>query len=374
MRPRYLSLLALALCAFAADDEGPRDLIITRTGPPIAAAEVVTEGADEVTFKVTAQAAPSKRRTREVVRIDYAGFREGNFKAGSDALAGGRFDEAAAKFHSAADDGKEWQKVYGSIAEGDALERAGKFKEAAAAFAVVAEGPTFEAHRLRLDAQYRRGFALALAKDPAADKVVATLVDLSKGKIGPPAETRASAIRTVQAAAKDANAKIDDLARRVVFRAEDGDISYHFSRWLIGALRTQGKAKEAGRAVEALLSATEKEAPAADNGRLVELRLLKGQILADSDPQAALVDLLKIDLLPFGTEDQRCEARLLAGKLLLAEAKALESNPETAKDEKKTAFVAEQRTTAKHLLSAVAASGSTKPAKAEAAKLAATLP
>ena len=59
---------------------------------------------------------------------------------------------------------------------------------------------------------------------------------------------------------------------------------------------------------------------------------------------------------------------------MLAEAKALEAQPDTAKDEKKVAFVAEQRATAKHLLMAAAASTSSRPAKDEAAKLAATLP
>jgi hypothetical protein len=375
MTPRFLPLLTLALVAFAADDDDAvRDRIYPRSGPPVAAYEVVSEGAEEITFKVTAQAAPSKRKSREVVRIAYAGMAEGSFKTGFDHLAAGRNTEAAAAFASGAEGGKEWQRVYGAMWSGDALERAGKFADAAAAFAIVAEGPAFEAHRLRLDAIYRQGFALALAKNPAADKVIATLTDLSKGRVGPPAEARANAIRCAAAIAKDPAAKIDDLARKAALRADETETWYHFNRWLAATFRTQNKAREAARTVEGMLSAIEKDPALGDADRLVELRLLKGTLQADTDPQAAILELLKIDLLPAGTIDQQCEARFLAGKLLLAEAKALEAQPDTAKDEKKRSFVTEQRATAKHLLAAAAASASTKPAKDEAAKLAATLP
>ena len=375
MTPRFLPLLTLALMGFAADDdEGLRDRIYPRSGPPIAAYEVVSEGADEVTFKVTSQSAASKRKSRDVVRIAYAGLNEGAFKTGFDHLTAGRNAEAATAFTSGAEGGKEWHRVYGALLAGDALERAGKFTEAATSFAIVGEGPTFEAHRLRLDAIYRQGFALALAKNPAADKVVATLIDLSKGRIGLPAEARANAIRCALAIAKDPAAKIEELARKATLRADETESWFHFNRWLIATFRAQGKAREAARAVEGMLSALEKDPALADAGRMVELRLLKGTLQAENDPQSAILELLKIDLMPAGTVDQQCEARFLAGKLLLAEAKALEAQPDTAKDEKKVAFVAEQRATAKHLLMAAAASSSSKPAKDEAAKLAATLP
>jgi len=374
MTSRFLPLLTLAVMAFAADEDALRDRIYTRSGPPIAAYEVISEGAEDITFKVTAQSAPSKRKSREVVRIAYAGLAEGQFKAGFDHLMAGRHDEAAAAFSRAADGSQEWQRVYGPFLAGDALERAGKFTEAAAAFGIVGSGPTFEAHRLRLDALYRQGFALALAKKPEADKIVATLTELSKGRIGIPADARAHAIRCAIAVAKDPAAKLEELSRKANLRIDETDAWYHFNRWLAMTFRTQGKVREAVRTVDGMLSALDKDPALAQASQVVDLRLLKGSLLADTDPQAAIIDLVKIDLLPAGTVDQLCEARFLAGKLLLAEAKALESQPDTAKDEKKTAFVAEQRATAKHLLTAAAASSSSKPAKDEAAKLLATIP
>ncbi len=352
MLPRSLTILALSLCALVAEEGELRDVIFPKNGPPIEAFEVVSEGADEVAFKMSSQAAPSKRKTREILRIDYGGMREGPFKAASNILAQGKFAEAATAFRAVADGSKEWERVYGALLEGEALERAGKFADAARAFGVVGSGPAFEAHRMRLDASYRQGFALALAKSPEADKIIASLADLAKGRVGPPADVRANAIKAAQAVAKDPNAKIDDLARKALFRTEEVDAWLHFNRWLADTYRKQGRAKEAARAVDSLLSAIEKDPNLVDPADIVDLRLLKGLVTAESDPQGAIAELLKIDLLPYGSVEQQGKARLTAAKLLLAEAKMLESDPSTAKDEKKAAFVVEQRATAKHLLAA----------------------
>ena len=76
--------------------------------------------------------------------------------------------------------------------------------------------------------------------------------------------------------------------------------------------------------------------------------------------------MLRIDALPFGSIDDKCEVRYLAGTLLAAEVKTGKATPpsdQAAKD-----WLAGQERTARLLLSAAAASTSDSPCKASAAK------
>jgi hypothetical protein len=376
MRLRSLSLLlAAAAVLFAADDAPLRDRIIYKAGPPADVFEVIAEGAEEVFFKVTPQSQPTKKKTREILRIDYGGMRQdGHFKAGLDALARGRYDEAADRFQAAQNGSKEWEKVYGAMEEGESLELARKYADAAKAFAVVADGKPYEGHRLRLDAVYRKGMALALAKDAGAEKVAAALSELAKGKVGQPAEARASAIRAAFQFASGNAGKFEEFSKKATLRSDEAEVWAHFNLWLADAYHSMKKSREASRVADGMLNAMEKDPQLADPARKIAVLTIKGLALMESDPQGALIELIRIDALPYGSEDQKCEARYNAGRLLLAEAKALEAQPDTAKDDKKSTFVAEQRTTAKQLLSAAAGSLSTKPSKAEAQKLLATLP
>ena len=371
MRPTSLLLLILATGGlYAADDDNApaKDRITFRAAPAIEALEVVSEGAEELVIKVNAETQPIRKRSRDVIAIDYAGMHEGDYRTGTEALAAGQYAAAADAFAKTAANPREWQKVYGRLAQGDALEQAGKFTEAAVVFGQVVTG--FKDHRLWLDAAYRQGMAQALAKDAAgAEKTAAVLSEQAKGKVGPPAEARANAIRTAIPFAAGNQAKFIEQARRVTFRAQsEPDAWYHFNLWMADAYRQIQKPKDTARIADSMLEALG-DAPE----RKAQVIAMKGLALIADDPASALVELLKLDALPFGSELKKCETRFEAGKLLLAEATRLAAAPETAKDDMKKAFVKELRATAKLVLAAAASSPSDQPAKAKAAELARTI-
>ncbi len=365
---RTFLLIAGTLGALAAAEATDKDRIYQKSGPLIEATEVVSETVENVSYKLTATAAPTAKRSTQVLRIEYAGMQTGGFRAGLDALNRGAYDEAADRFHQVAQGEREWEKVYGGIKEGEALEMAKHYVEAAKAFQTVATG--FPKHRLGLDTTYRMGMNQAWAKAPEAVKTADALSELAKGFTGQAAETRANAIRAAMAQAAGNFAKVEESAKKAVFRPSDEfDAWFHFTLWLAEAYRQGGKAKEAARTVDAMLPTLD-----AYPARKAQALGIKGLALAESDPQSAIVELLKLDALPFGSEELRCEARLTAGKLMAQEAKTLAANPDTAKDERKAAFVGELRRGARLLVQAAADSLSASPAKAQAKTLLATLP
>ena len=360
-------LLTLAPSVRAADPSD-KDRIIQKSGPPIEASEVVSETAENVTYKLTPTAQPSSKRAGTIARVEYAEMRGGAYAAGVAAMARGAYDEAADRFHAVSEGDKEWEKVYGSLAEGDAQEQGKHYAEAAKAFlAALAAAPK---HRLALDASYRAGMNQAWAKDPEAVKTADGLADLAKGPVGQPADARANAIRTAIALASGNAAKFQEFSKKTYLRPTDEpDVWFHFNLWLADAYRLDGKAKDAARIVDGMLPLLD-----ADPVRKAQAIGIKGLALVDSDPQSAVIELLKLDLLPFGSEEQRCDARFYAGKLLLAESTALAANPDTAKDERKTAFVKELQSSARMVLQAAADSDTTQPTKDQAKTLLATLP
>lgn len=360
--------LLISLSPLVAADLPDKDRILQKTGPVIEAAEVVSETAENVTYKVTANAQPGTKRASAILRIDYAGMHAGAYAAGAAALARGAYDEAADRFHQAAQGEHEWEKVYGSMSEGEALELAQHYADAAKAYQGVVSG--FPKHRLFLDALYRLGMNQAWAKDAGATKTADDLSNLAKGTIGQPAESRANAIRAVAALVAGNQQKFDEYAKKTVLRAADEpDTWFHFTLWLADAYRLNGKAKDAARIIDGMLPQLD-----SDPARKAQALGIKGLALIETDPQGALIELIKLDVLPFGSEEQRCEARFQAGKLLINEAKTLAAAPDTAKDERKTAFVAEMNATARMLLQASSDSLTASPAKAQAAALLQTLP
>lgn len=376
-RPQFLLVTTLAVTSLmsaltgarATSAEIPdRDRIIQRSGPVIEVVEVVGETAENVTYKITANAQPGTKRSTAILRVDYAGMRSGSYLAGVESLNRGAYDEAADRFHQSASGEREWERVYGSMAEGDALELGLHYAEAAKAFqAALTAAPK---HRLALDAKYRLGMNLAWAKDPEAAKVVDELSVLSKGTTGQPAESRANAIRAAIALNAGNVMKFDEFSKKAVLRPTDEpDAWFHFNLWVAEAYRKAGKAKEAARIVDSMLPALD-----ADPARKAQALGIKGLALIEIDPQAALIELLKLDVLPFGSEDQRCEARFHAGKLMLAESKALAANPDTAKDERKSAFVKELDRGARTLLEAASDSLTSNPAKDLATTLLKSMP
>ena len=364
---RPLLLILLGLSAIAA--EGPeKDRLIQKNGPAIEAAEVVSETPELVSYKLTPNAQASTKRSTTILRVEYAGMRDGAFRAGLDALAKGAYEEAADRFSQVAKGEREWEKVYGAMYQGDALELAKRFPDAAKAFGTVVTG--FPKHRLNLDATYRLGMNQAWAKDPVAANTADALTAQSKGTIGQVAESRANAIRAAIAQTAGNTLKFDEFAKKTLFRpADEPDTWFHYSLWLANAYRVGGRPKDAARIIDSMMPALD-----AEPARKAQALGIKGLALADSDPQAAIIELLKLDVMPFGSEDQRCEARFQAGKLMLAEAKTLAAAADTATDERKMAFVGELRNGARFLLQAAADSLTTHPAKGQAKLLLATLP
>ena len=357
------AVLTSASTMTLAVDLPERDRIIQRSGPVIEASEVVSETVENVTYKVTANAQPGAKRSTSILRVEYAGMNSGAYRAGVEALGRGAYDEAADRFHQFATGEREWERVYGAMAEGDALEIGNHYAEAAKAFqSALIAAPK---HRLALDITYRFGMNQAWAKDAAVTKTIENLSLLSKGPIGQPAESRANAVRSAVALAAGNTLKFDEFAKKAVLRPTDEpDAWFHFNLWLADAYRTNGKAKEAARIVDSMLPTLD-----TDPARKAQALGIKGLALMESDPQAAMVEMIKLDVLPFGSEEQRCEARLNAGKLMLAESKTLAANPDTAKDEKKTAFVKELERGARMMLQAASDSLTTHPAKAQATTL-----
>ncbi len=365
---RSLLILAVATCTLAAVENPDKDRIIQKTGPSIEATEVVSETTESVSYKLTSNAQVAVKRSNLVARVDYAGMRSGSYASGVSAMNRGAYDEAADRFHQAAQGEREWEKVYGAMAEGNALEQAKHYADAAKAFQTVVTG--FPKHRLALDANYRLGMNQAWAKDPAATKTADALTELSKGPVGQTAESRANAIRAAKAFTDGVNLKFEEYGKKTVFRpADDAEAWFHFNLWLADAYRQTNKGKDAARVIDAMLPTLD-----GDPARKAQAIGIKGLALIDSDPQAAIVELLKLDVLPFGSEELRCDARFNAGKLLLAEAKTLAANPDTAKDERKTAFVKELQRNARLVLKAAAESSTTQPSKAQAETLLASLP
>jgi tetratricopeptide (TPR) repeat protein len=368
IRPLLLLTASLASLSLMAAELPDKDRIFQKSGPVIEATEVVSETSETVTYKITANAQPGTKRSTSILRVDYAGMHNGAYAAGEVAMDRGAYDEAADRFHQAAQGEHEWEKVYGSLSEGEALELGKHYAEAAKAFQGVVAG--FPKHRLFLDAMYRLGMNQAWAKDAGATKTADDLSSLAKGTIGQPAESRANAIRAAIAFAGGNQQKFDEYAKKTVLRASDEpDTWFHFTLWQADTYRLTGKAKDAARTIDGMLPQLD-----ADPARKAQALGIKGLALIESDPQGALVELIKLDVLPFGSEEQRCEARFQAGKLMLNEAKTLAASPDTAKDERKTAFVAELKATARMLLQASADSLTSSPAKSEAQTLLQTLP
>lgn len=362
-------VLTCALTTATAAAENPdKDRIIQKSGPAIEATEVVSETVENVSYKLTANAQLATKRANTIARVDYAGMRSGSYAAGVSSMSRGAYDEAADRFHQVAQGEREWEKVYGAIAEGNALEQAKHHADAAKAFQRVVT--SFPKHRLVLDATYRLGMNQAWAKDATATKTADALTALSKTPVGQTAESRANAIRAAQAFANGVALKFEEYGKKAVFRpSDDADAWFHFNLWLADAYRLNGKGKDAAKVIDSMLPTLD-----GDLSRKAQAIGIKGLALIESDPQAAVVELLKLDVLPFGSEELRCDARFNAGKLLLNEAKTLAAHPDTAKDERKSAFVIELQNSARIVLKAAADSSTNQPSKAQAATLLASLP
>lgn len=311
----------------------------------------------------------TKRNT--VTSVTYAfQITPGAYTQGMEARQRGRLAESAALFAQLASGGtREAEKVVGSFEEGVSHELDGKFDNAAKAFARVVSD--FPLHPLILDAQYRQGMALAQAKNAAEAEAVAQKLDaLGKGKIGQAAIVRCSAIRAALAQQAGKETDFRTLSSKAAFSAEYDRASWmHFNLYIADTFRAMGKSKDAVTIYDRMLRGL-----ANDPANSARVRLGLGVCKAETDPEGAILDLLTLDAMPYGSGDQKCEARYHAGKLLLASAQEAQKDPALLKDERKASFMKENLRTARLLLAAAADATSSVPAKGLAAELLKTIP
>jgi hypothetical protein len=360
MRPIATALVLLAIVIAAAGAADERDSILDKKGKKYAVT-IITEYPDKLAYKFS-DASPKETTLKwsEVAKWEYVEMRTGSWPSGVDARDRGNYEEAADRFEQVAQGGREWQKVYGAFYEGDALELAGKYSAAAESFARLEQ---YSKHRLWLDGRYRQGFCLALAKkEPEATKIADELTAYAKTNTIAQAETRANAIRAAIAGAKMDAVNLSKFQAAARFSAlAEPDEWFHFAVFYANALRLAGKDKDALGEFRTLTSQLDN-----DPAKKAQASFGYGQCLATVDKQAALVELLKLDALPYGSPAEKCEARFLAGKLLWEEAKAGQAEAESGHDDKRLAFHKANAKTARALLNAAVGSTADTPGKAGA--------
>jgi tetratricopeptide (TPR) repeat protein len=325
-----------------------------------------TEG---IEYRVSAkQTRVSTKRWSEVVDIIYAGMESGYYQSGMDFMAAGRYEEAAQRFQALASSAtREWEGAYGYLRLGEAWDLAGAYEEAAAAFGTLCA--TYPEHRFWMDAKYRQGIALAQAGKDAEAK--ACMDDLKEYRANNPnsgrgPELRSSAIETVIAAVGGDVRGAKGLARKVAFRPSDGDTWFHWGTFWAGWLRAQGEFRDAAREYERMLPQL-----AGDPAKQAKVSLGFGICLAnDGQKEAALLELLKLDALPYGSPEERCEAQYWAGRLMWETGSEKKDDP----DAKVNEFANQKLKSARALLAAAASSISDSPAKQLAADFIQTLP
>ncbi|MBA3684924.1 MAG: hypothetical protein H0W72_06745 [Planctomycetes bacterium] len=359
---RKLLILAIASvihCGSLAAASDSRDVIVLKAGDQKRLCFIDTETDDgKLKFRNASGGPVNEIRISEVRSWEYFEMKDGAWAQGVERRDGGKYAEAADLFNTlATSTGKEWQKVYGAYQEGVCLELAGNFAGAATAFARVASG--FPTHRLALEATFRQGFALARAgKAAEASKVADQLTEIQKKTRNAGAESRANAIRAVNAANDGKADEVKKLAKLAMFSAREEPETYlQFGLFVADFLRAQSKFKDAELEYRRMLNSGD-----IDPAKKVQLSLGYGMCLVETDKPSALVELLKLDALPYGSAEQKCEARYWSGKLILDDVKAAKQAGDD-QDEKKSGFIKEQLAAARFLLQAAADSSSTHPSK-----------
>lgn len=357
LRPFFL--FALAVVALSAVET--RDLIILKANDQKKLAIIESELADHLVIRASAQSKETKDQPlREVKSWEYVEMKDGFWPQAIEALNAGRYAVAADLFNNVATTGaREWQKIYGAFYEGVAWEQAGDYAKAGEAFARASSVNPL--HRLALESQYRQGFALARAKkDADATKIADALAELAKKDRIVAADLRANAIRAVLALNAGNGEQLKKLGRLANFSIRDDPDAYvQFGTFFADALRQLKMGRDAETEYKRMLGT-----PELDPSQKVPLQLGYAKVMMDSDKPSALVELLRIDALPYGSIDLKCEVRYLAGMLIAADVKAGRATPPTEQAAKD--WLAGQERTANLLLSAAASSTSDSPAKAAA--------
>ncbi len=298
-------------------------------------------------------------KVSDLDHVIYNGMESGHWSKGIEDRETGNYDSAAEHFAQLVETGtREWEKVYGAINEGECYELGGHFAEAAKAYGLVVTGYAGNAeakpapvppNRFWLDAKYHYGMCLAQAKSPDAAKVADELESLGKKDNVLGAETRANAVRAAIAGTDGNLGAFTGFMKKVLFRSqEEREVWFHFKLYCAESLRLGFKnGKEAAKIYREILTGLGN-----DPSRQAQVSLGLGLCLMDNDRQGALIELLKLDALPFGSADQKCEARFNAGRLLWDEAQALKAGTDFAKDQRRVDFAKDTERAARLIVAA----------------------
>ena len=361
----FFALTASLFLASAANAVDDKDIIIRKNGTKISG-YVETETTLGVSYRTirlvsgTPGAKPNQLKPNELDSIVYYGMDGGPYAKGVSERDSGNYEAAAEFFNQAALAGsREWEKVYGSINEGQCWELAKKYKEAAKAYAVVVDGfagdpnakPPLPAHRSWLDVKYFLGMAQAQAKDANAVKIADELEAFGRKDGISAAESRANANSAAIAVGEGNANKFNEFMKKATVRSfDEPEVWFHFKLYCAESYRTSfKKSKEAASTYREILSGLRN-----DPARQAQISLGLGLTLIENDKQAALVELIKLDVMPYGSPDQKCEARYNAGRLLWDEAQLIKNNAEAMKDERKAQFVKDTERAARLVVGAAA--------------------
>lgn len=352
----FLAFVAVAAAPAAAGEV--KDLVVLKANDQKKTCFIETETADgKIMYRNSATDKDAKAyRLGELRSWEYAEMRDGYWPKAVEARDAGNYGAAADLFNAVASTGaKEWQKIYGAYHEGACWELLGQWDKAAEAFSRA--GAVRAGHRLSLDAKYRQGFALArLKKDAEATAIAAELEKLAKDSRNAAADLRSHAIRAAlafNAGTADVLKKEGNLAN--FNQRDDKDAFLQFGIFYADALRQLKLPRDAKIQFQRLLDAD------LDPAEKIAIALGFAKVQMEDDKSSALATLLRIDALPYGSSDQKCEVRYLAGKLLAEEVKAARATPPT--DEAAQVFAKDQERTARLLLGAAAGSSSTVQAR-----------
>jgi len=356
LRPLLALLAFLAawfLATASASASEAKDLVVLKVGDQKKMCFIETETADgKLLYRNTmTDKEPKSYRLNELRSWEYAEMRDGHWPKAVEARDAGNYGAAADLFNAVAVTGaKEWQKIYGAYQEGACWELLGQWDKAAESFARA--GSVRPGHRLSVDAKYRQGFALARAKKDAEATTIATeLEKIAKDSHNAAADLRSHAIRAAlafNAGAADVLKKEGNLAN--FNQRDDTDAFLQFGIFYADALRQLKLPRDAKIQYQRLLEAD------LDPAEKIALALGFAKLQLDEDKPSALATLLRIDALPYGSADQKCEVRYLAGSLLAEEVKAARATPPS--DEAAQLFAKDQERTARLLLGAAAGSSS----------------
>jgi len=369
-----LAVLTLGCAGVASGADDPRDHFTIGDQPY--AGYVVQELSDTIIYKGTPDGQSTSKHYRILKSIEYAGMRQdGLWRKGQEARTRGEYEDAAALFDQLAGGQHSWEQVYGAIAEGDCLELAKKYAAAADCFQKVVglapfdkDDATVPRPRQWMDACYRLGMALAEAnKIPEATKVadgLSTYGQLNGALNSLGAEERANAIRSAMSAAQNDSKDLDNYSSKVSFDAgEEPAVWFHYNIYLAGAWNAAQNPGNALNILNHMIDEPELAKHPADQSKVY---LLRGLDNMTTDPTAALIDLLRIDILPYSSEDERCMARAAAGSLLLDQAAKIGDAP---KDDRQAAYRKELLRTARLVLAAAADASTHIPEKDKAKAL-----